>query len=257
MNLNIENRVALVAAGSQGIGLATAQALLEEGCKVAICSRSQEKLDEAAKSLNRFTGSLHTSVADVSKEEDIRRWVDTVSKYWSSPDILVTNTGGPPTGFPSELSDQAWTEGIDSTLMNIVRMVRDVLPGMKAKKWGRIVHITSLVAKHPSLNITISSTLRAGISALTKLQAKEFGAYGITVNGVLPGHTLTDRQTHLIEYESKRSGKSQEAILEERSKMVGLKRLAKPEEIASVIAFLCSTQASYLSGESLLVDGAI
>jgi 3-oxoacyl-[acyl-carrier protein] reductase len=141
--------------------------------------------------------------------------------------------------------------------MNIVRMSKLVIPYMKEEKWGRIVHITSLVAKDPDLLLTISSTLRAGIGALCRLQAKELGAYGINVNCVLPGHTYTKRQEHLLEIKSQKFGLSFEETKNKAQAQIPLQRFAKPEEIADAIAFLCSQRASYVTGSQLVVDGGI
>jgi 3-oxoacyl-[acyl-carrier protein] reductase len=170
---------------------------------------------------------------------------------------LVTNTGGPPAGKFTEITDEQWQAGIDGTLMNVVRLVRMVAPDMQAEGWGRIVHITSLVAKEPSPLLPISSTLRAGLMALTRLQAAELGRQGITVNGVLPGHTLTDRQRHLAEIRAGKEGILVEDALRKQGEEVPVGRLAEPEEIAAAVAFLCSAPASYVSGVSLLVDGGL
>ena len=139
--------------------------------------------------------------------------------------------------------------------MNIVRLVRLVSPDMEASGWGRIVHITSLVAKEPNPLLPISSTIRAGLMALTRLQAAELGPSGITVNSVLPGHTLTDRQRHLAQIRADRESISVDQALDEQAQKVALKRIADPSEIGDVIAFLCSERASYVTGTSLLADG--
>ena len=141
--------------------------------------------------------------------------------------------------------------------MNIVRLVRSVQPLMAESQWGRIVHITSLVAKEPSRMLPISSTLRAGIMALTRLQATEFAEQGITVNGVLPGHTYTDRQKHLAEVRAEREGITPEEALIRQAADIPMKRLASADEIASAVTFLCSQQAAYITGTNLLVDGGL
>ncbi len=242
----------MVAAASKGIGFATAKALIDEGCHVSICARNEEALELAADELGVDTRSY---VVDVTVPEDLVWWVEQTQQDLGPVAILVTNTGGPPAGPLDQLTDEQWQLGYDATVMNVVRLVRAVTPDMKNANWGRIVHITSLVAKEPNRILPISSTLRAGLMALTRLQAAEFAPFGITVNGVLPGHTLTDRQRHLANLRGEREGISADEALVKAGQEVPVGRLADPAEIAAAIAFLCSGPASYINGTSLLVDG--
>jgi len=172
-------------------------------------------------------------------------------------DILITNTGGPKAAVFADLTDADWASGVDSTLMNVVRMSRLVLPGMKTRHWGRIVHITSLVAKQPYPLLTISSTLRAGLSGLTRTLAMETAKDGITVNALLPGHVMTDRQLHLAEVKSKADGITVAEHFARTAASIPVGRIGDPQEVGAVIAFLCSAPASYLTGQSLLVDGGL
>jgi 3-oxoacyl-[acyl-carrier protein] reductase len=254
MDLGIEGKVAMVAAASKGIGLAVAQALADEGCRLSICARNEEILAQAASLIGEDT---RTYVVDVADAEDLAWWVSTTRADLGEPSILVTNTGGPPAGSVWDMTDDQWRAGVDSTLLNIVRLCRLVAPSMRAAGWGRIVHITSYVAKEPSLMLPISSTLRAGILALTKVQARELAADGVTVNGVLPGSTLTDRQRHLAEIRAGREGTSPEQALRNQAEDIPMKRIADPSEIAAVVAFLCSKQAGYVTGQSIAVDGGL
>jgi 3-oxoacyl-[acyl-carrier protein] reductase len=141
--------------------------------------------------------------------------------------------------------------------MNVVRMTRLVLPGMKQRHWGRIIHITSLVAKQPYPLLTISSTLRAGLSGLTRTLAMETAKDGITVNALLPGHVMTDRQVHLAEVKSQAEGITVEQHFARQAAAIPAGRIGNPEEVGAVIAFLCGAPASYLTGQSLLVDGGL
>jgi 3-oxoacyl-[acyl-carrier protein] reductase len=254
MDLGLQGKVAMVAAASKGIGLATAKLLTQEGCRVSICARGEETLEAAAGEIGEETRSY---VVDVSNAEDLAWWVEQTHQDLGRVDILVTNTGGPPAGPLGTITDEQWQQGFDSTLMNIVRLVRLVAPDMTTAGWGRIVHITSLVAKEPSSILPISSTLRSGIMALTRLQATELAPHGVTVNGVLPGHTLTDRQRHLAQVRAERDGTTPEEALERQGADVPIGRLADPSEIAAAIAFLCSNQAAYITGTNLLVDGGL
>ena len=254
MDLGITGKVAMVAAASKGIGFAVAKELTREGCRVSICGRTEETLEAAAAEIGEETRSY---VVDVSSAEDLSWWIEQTLQDLGPIDILVTNTGGPPAGGLDQMTDAQWQSGFDGTLMNIVRLVREVQPAMAEARWGRIVHITSLVAKEPSRVLPISSTLRAGIMALTRLQALEYAPSGITVNSVLPGHTLTDRQTHLAEIRAGREGISIDEALIRQASEIPMKRMASPGEIAAAVTFLCSEQAAYITGTNLLVDGGI
>jgi len=254
MDFGISGKVAMVAAASKGIGLAIAQTLAREGCHLSICARNEETLEAAAPLIDP---DCRTYVVDVSDPDDLAWWHEQTVADLGAPDILVTNTGGPPAGALDTMTDEQWQAGFDSTLLNIVRLMRLVTPGMKERGWGRVVHLTSLVAREPSGLLPISSTLRSGIMALTRLQANELAPFGVTVNGVLPGHTLTDRQRHLADIIANRDGISQEEALARRAAEVPMGRLGTPEEIAAAVAFLCSQPAAYITGTSLLVDGGM
>lgn len=259
MDLGILNRVAMVAASSQGIGKAAAKALAREGCQVSICARSQEALANTleeleAEALGRPCLAMR---CDVSQPEDLARWHEATLDRLGPVDILVTHTGGPAAASFQSLSDKQWESAIQSTLMNVVRLCRLTLPDMQRKGWGRIVHITSFVAKHPMPLLTLSSALRSGLSALTQTMALEFARDGITVNAVLPGHTMTNRQIQLGRIRAEREGIPLEQHLAQVQAAIPMGRFAQPDEIGDAIAFLCSERASYLTGVSLQVEGGL
>jgi 3-oxoacyl-[acyl-carrier protein] reductase len=195
--------------------------------------------------------------ADVASPAELADWHRATEAVLGPVAILVTNTGGPKAAGFDGLTDADWAAGVESTLMNVVRLSRLVLPGMRAARWGRIVHITSLVAKQPTPLLTISSTLRAGLSGLTRTLAQETAADGITVNAVLPGHVMTDRQAHLAKVRSAAEGISMDEYYARTAAAIPAARLGDPGEIGAVIAFLCGQPASYLTGQSLLVDGGL
>ncbi|MFN2387181.1 MAG: SDR family oxidoreductase [Thermoanaerobaculia bacterium] len=259
MDLEIRGRVAMVAAASKGIGKGVAQALIEEGARVSICARSPESLEAAGRELASAArgGEVFAWPCDVSREDDLAQWHRETERRLGPVDILVTNTGGPPAARFLDLSEAQWRAGIESTLLNVVRLCRLVLPGMRERKWGRIVHLTSLVAKQPVDLLTISSTLRAGLSGLTRTMANQLAADGVLVNALLPGHVLTDRQVHLNEIRSKEEGVSVEEYAERVQKSIPLRRYGSTREIGDVVAFLCSERASYVTGVSLQVDGGV
>jgi 3-oxoacyl-[acyl-carrier protein] reductase len=254
MELGIKGKVALVAAGSRGIGFAIAEKLAHEGALVSVCGITPERVEEARRRL----GPAHRAfICDLRERRAIERWIDQTRAELGPPTIVVTNTGGPPAGSALTVTDAQWMTGLESTLLNVTRMVELTTPAMKAEGWGRILHITSLVAKEPSTLLAISSTLRAGLSALTRLQAKELGRFGITVNALLPGHTETDRQTHLLQIKAQERGTSIDAERDRVSTTIPLGRLARAEEMGDVACFLCSERASYVSGALLTVDGGL
>ena len=259
MDLGLQGRVAMVAAASKGIGRAIAEALLGEGCRVSISARGKESLEIARNAMRSRdpSGEVLACPTDVRKAEELERWHAETAKAFGPVDILVTNTGGPPAARFLDLSEEQWAEGIQLTLLNVIRTSKLVIPGMREKKRGRILHITSFVAKQPSDILTVSSTLRAGISALTKTMANQLASDGILVNALLPGFVKTDRQIELAAIRSREAGISVEEYEKRNSATIPLRRSAEPPEIGAVAAFLCSDRASYLTGVSLAVDGGL
>src|SRR6185503_17879141 len=243
MDLGIQNRVAMVAAASKGLGRAIAEALQAEGCRVSGFARSIEPWD----------GDMLAVQGDITKPEDLQRWFEETVRRFGQVDILVTNTGGPPAAPFLKLTEEQWETGVQSTLMNVVRLCRLVIPDMQKRKWGRIVNLTSFVAKQPTELLTVSSTLRAGLSALTKTLSDQVARDGILVNAILPGHFLTDRQKQLSQIRSEQQGITPEEYLAKSVEVIPLGRYGRPQELADVVAFLCSERASYVTGASLQI----
>lgn len=258
MELGLSGKVAMVAAATKGLGRAIALELAREGCRVSVCARSADALGEVRAALEGAGEGAALAVrADVSSAQDLQAWhAETVARL-GRPDILVTNTGGPPAGRFLQLTEDQWRTGIESTLMNVVRLCQLVIPAMRERRWGRIVHLTSFVAKQPMELLTISSTLRAGLSALTRTMAAQLAPDNVLVNAVLPGHFQTDRQLHLNELRAKEQGVSLAQIEERAQKAIPIQRFGRPEELGQVVAFLCSERASYLTGASLQIDGGL
>jgi 3-oxoacyl-[acyl-carrier protein] reductase len=261
MDLGITGKVALVAAASKGFGRAVAAQLAAEGCRVAICARHRETLEQTAREIETQakTSSPHAAVlpvvADVSNADDCRRFVAAASDKWGGVDILVTNTGGPAPGTFDSIEDSAWNDAVQSTLMNVVRLVRLCLPFMKERRWGRIVNITSVSVKQPIDGLLLSNAIRPAVIGLAKTLATELGSYNILVNNVCPGTHLTDRLRELAAVRAQKNRTPADHELELMAEACPLKRLGQPEELASVVAFLCSQRASYVNGQSIVIDG--
>lgn len=242
MDLQIEGKVALVTAGSKGIGLAIAQGLAAEGVKVALCARTAADVEAAAAAVGGAG-----FVADVTREGDLVRLFQDVRETLGAPDILVTNAGGPPPGTPSQIGLSGWEKAFDLTLMSVVRLVHHALPEMQKKGWGRLINITSLSVREPVLTLTLSNAFRAAVTGYAKTLSGEVAGDGVTVNNVAPGYTATARTDELFGGEARRRLEAD----------IPTGRFATPEEVAAAAVFLASQGAAYITGQTLLVDGGI
>lgn len=256
MELGLEDRVALVAAASRGLGLAIATELAREGASLVICSRNAASLERAAAQIAAETGTSPLAIAaDVSRPADVARLVDGALARAGRVDVLVTNAGGPPSG-PFESHDAgAWDSAFRLTLASAVELTRRVLPEMKRRRWGRIINVTSIAVKQPVDNLVLSNSLRAAVTGLARTLANEVAAFGITVNNVLPGYTRTERVEELAAARSAREGISVEAVRAEIERQIPAGRLGEPNELAALTAFLASDRAAYITGQSIAVDG--
>ena len=256
MDTGLKDKTVLITASSMGIGKAVAEMFAEEGCKIAISSRSKENLlSTAAELKEKYAIEPFWSVCDLNKQKDIENTFAAVSAHFGNVDILINNCGGPVPGLFQQLEEEDWNNAYEQVLLSAVRFSRLVLPGMMANNWGRIINLTSISVKQPVDNLILSNSLRAGVTGFTKSLSNEVAKFKITVNNVAPGMTLTRRLYELAVVEAKEKGKSHEEILVEMAKQVPLNRLARPEEIASVVVFLASKQASYVTGVTIQVDG--
>ena len=245
MELGLKNKVA---ASSQGLGKAVAMELANEGVKVIINGRKKETLEKIKQEIEQQTnGEVLALVGDLSVSGERKQVVEDALKAYSSIDILVTNTGGPPSGKFEQFKEEDWDNAYKTLLASAVGLINGFLPGMKEKQWGRIIAITSQAVKQPVNDLILSNSVRASVAGLIKTLSIELGQYSITVNNVMPGYTETDRLKHLSQnnpsFES--SAKAE----------IPLRRFGKPEEFAAAVAFLASERASFITGVSLAVDG--
>jgi 3-oxoacyl-[acyl-carrier protein] reductase len=254
MDLGLAGRVALVTAASKGMGKASAMGLAAEGARVVMCARTESDLKTAAEEIRAKTKAEVLAVpADVTKKDDVTALVDRAVKTFGHVDILVANAGGPPRGFFEDMTDEQWQGAFDVSLLSVVRLVRGVLPSMKARRWGRILTIQSVSVKQPIPELLLSNAVRPGVAGMMKTLAGQLGKDGITVNTVCPGKIMTDRFLG----GQKISGLSREDYLARAVEDVPVRRIGTPEEFANVIVFLASERASYVTGVAVQVDGGL
>jgi 3-oxoacyl-[acyl-carrier protein] reductase len=256
MDLGLKDRVALVAASSKGLGKACAQELAREGARVVICARDPEHLAAAAGEIASATGADVLPVeADLTDHAQVRNLVAQTLDLFGRIDVLVPNNGGPPAGYFDGFDDEAWLQAHQLTLMSAVRLIREVLPAMRAQKWGRIVNITSVSVKQPIDNLLLSNVYRPGVVGLAKTLSAQVAADDITINNVAPGYTRTDRVLDLARARAADGEQTVEEVLTGTAADVPLGRMGQPDELAALVAFLASERAGYITGATIQVDG--
>jgi len=254
--MGLQDKVALVAASSKGLGRAIAYGLAKEGARVAICARGEEALAQTAAEIEGATGSpVLAMVADLTNKENVENLVARVVEEFGGLDILVANAGGPPPGLFVDLSDEKWEEAFHLTLMSAVRLCREVIPHMRRQGGGRIITMTSISVKQPVENLMLSNSLRLAVIGLTKTLANELSRDNILVNSVCPGWTRTERVEELLRDRAQRQGTSVEEEFAKIEKEIPLGRMGKPEEVANLVVFLASEKASNITGTAIQVDG--
>ena len=256
MNLGLENKVALIAGSSKGLGYATAKMLVEDGANVILNGRSLQSLEASAKSIGQ-PNKIALAAGDVTQPEICAQIVEKAIQAFGQLDILITNCGGPKAGDFESLTDADWDDAIAKSLKSHIYLIKNSLPYLKKSGSGSILTVTSFTVKQPMANMVLSNSVRAATAGLTKSLSSEFGKYGIRVNSILPGWTYTDRVEDLIKTLSQAKGVSMD---EETSSIIGnipLGRLGKVEEFARAATFLVSPAASFINGLMLTVDGGI
>ena len=256
MDLGLRGKVALIAAASRGLGRAIAEELGAEGASLVMCARGKEALTEASEAVRAASGVDVLSVpADVSRPDDVTRLVRSAIARFGRIDILVTNAGGPPSGNFETLGPEKWDEAVRLTLLSTVNLCREALPGMRQRKWGRIINVTSISVKQPVAGLMLSNSLRAGVTGFARTLANEVAADGVTVNNILPGYTQTQRIESLAKAAAEREGIPIDVSLKKWTAEIPMRRLGEPREFAALAAFLASERASYITGTSIQVDG--
>ncbi len=256
MNFGLKGKVALVAASSRGLGRAVAEELAYEGANLILCARGEENLNKVKSEIIEKTGVKVVAIAaNLTEPGQVNHVVETGINEFSRIDILVTNTGGPPAGVFASLSQEEWQEAIRQNLESVLNITRAVLPGMKERKWGRILNVTSISVKQPVDNLILSNSIRAAVTGFARTLANEVASLGITVNNVLPGYTRTSRVEELAGQIAKAKGTTVEKAIDGWANQIPMGRIGEPREFAALVAFLASERASYITGTSIPVDG--
>ncbi len=256
MDLGLKGKTALVAAASKGLGRAVADELAREGANLVICARTVRPLEKARQAIFDETGVEVVAVpADLSEPADIDRLIAAAKAEFGRVDILVTNTGGPPSGPFESHSREAWSEAVRQNLYSVLNLTREVLPAMREADWGRIINITSVAVKQPVDGLILSNAVRAAVTGFAKTLANEEAHFGITVNNVMPGYTKTERLEELAAQAADRSGLLPEEAYAAWEGQIPMGRIGTPAEFAAMVTFLASERASYITGVSIPVDG--
>ena len=256
MNLSLKNKTALVCGSTQGIGKAAAIELANMGANVVLLARSEEKLKDSLKDLDASNGQNHSYlVADFAQPNDLKKTITDFVNAGNKIHVLVNNTGGPKGGMIKDAATDEFLAAFNQHLICNHILVQAIYPGMISEKYGRIINVISTSVKQPLPNLGVSNTIRGAVANWSKTLANELGAFGITVNNVLPGATNTARLQSIVEVKAQQHNETIDYVFEEMASESPMKRIAQPEEVAAAIAFLASPAASYINGINVPVDG--
>ena len=256
MDLGLKGKVAVVGGSSRGLGRAVAGELAAEGGAVVVCSRDPDAIVRAGEEIAQQTGTETMAIAaNLSDAAAAALVVSAALDRFGHVDVLVTNTGGPPAGSFESQSPDAWRSAIAQNLESVLNLTRGVLPGMKERRWGRIINITSIAVKQPVDGLILSSSVRAAVTGFARTLANEVAPHGITVNNVLPGYTRTERLVEFARHLAGTRGTDVRDAYAGWEREIPMGRLGEPDELAALVAFLASRRAGYITGTSIAVDG--
>lgn len=255
MDLGLGGKVVVVCGASRGIGYAAAELFAAEGAELVIVSRNADALGTAASRLRALDASVTEVVADLAAADGPASAVEAVMQAHGRADVLITNTGGPVTGSALGHDWSAWQAASELLLRSAVELTRALVPGMQARRWGRVIGITSIAVKKPVPSLVLSNSLRAAVTGYFRTLADEVAPDGVTVNTVLPGYTATERLDELAAATVQRTGLAREAVFDRWRAETPAARLGTPQEVAAAIVFLASAQAGFMTGQAICVDG--
>lgn len=258
VDYEIKGRVAIVTGASSGMGFASAKGLAQQGAHLILVSRNEEKLVKARTEILALADvDIEIFPGDVMDKALPSRITELAMNKWGRIDILVNNAGGPPMGSFLEHDDDVWEQALEQNLRSVIRFTTAVTAVMTERKWGRIINITSTLAKEPSAEMVLSSTARAAVSAFSKSISIELAQHGITVNTLCPGGVLTDRLHNLLVTAAEKQDKSYDDILKKTQSIIPIGRFAEPEEFADTLIFIASERARYITGTTIMIDGGV
>ncbi len=258
MDLGLKEKVAVVTASSQGLGRAVAESLAQEGAKLAICSRDEDRIEAAGSYLReRYGTDVLALVCDVSEPTSVNALRDRVMDRFGAADIVFANAGGPPPGGVLDVTPEDYEKAIRLNLMSAIHLAYAFLPQMRKRKWGRIIASTSITVKQPIPYLALSNISRVGVVALIKSLARDLAPFNITANAVAPGYIMTERVKQLLDARVASERITFDQAVEQMAAQIPARRTGVPEEFGALVAFLASERAAYINGETVLIDGAM
>ncbi|GGB62216.1 SDR family oxidoreductase [Virgibacillus dakarensis] len=259
MNLGLQGKSVVVMASSKGLGKATAQLFASEGAHVFISSRNEDELKKAKNEIRKETGNENVDymVCDITKPDELKLLITSAAEKNGTIDVLVNNAGGPPAGMFQDFDDEAWQHAFELNLLSFVRAIREVLPYMQEQKRGHIVNIASSSIKQTLDNLILSNTFRAGIVGLAKGLSQELAEHNILINTVGPGRIATDRVASLDKLTAEKLNMNVDDLKQRTEQGIPMKRYGEPEEFANMVVYLCSQANTYVTGQTLVVDGGL
>lgn len=255
MDEDIRGKIALICGASRGLGWACAQKLSEDGAAVILLSRNKILLAERVKELKSRGREAEFISADLSKINGLPSIAERADSFWGKVDILINNAGGPPSGPSLSFKPAVWEHVFRQNFLSAEELTKLLIPRMAERGWGRIINLTSITVKQPVENLILSNSIRMAVIGWAKTLSLEFAHLGVTVNNIATGYTLTERINELATVKAEQSGKSVDEVINSMAANIPMKRMAKPEEIASAVAFLAGDSAGYITGVTLPVDG--